>query len=182
MTVIIGFIEKSRVCIAGDRMASNNYLKGDVSHPKVFKNGDFIIGYTGSFRFGEILQYDFKPPHRSKDISSDREYMVSSFIPALRKSLEDGKYSKNDADGKSGVAIIGYNGELYTLQEDWSIIQYSSNIHTIGAGAEYAAGAMSVLIGLEMMPEDKIKRAIEITAQHCPFVSSQCDVISDESK
>lgn len=177
MTVIIGFIDKSKVYIGGDRLASNNYYKAEAAEPKVFKKGEFIIGYTSSFRFGEILQYGFNPPYHSKDIETDKEYMVTHFIPEVRKSLEDGKYSKSDADGKSGVAIIGYRNKLYTLQEDWSIIEYLSGVHTTGAGAEYAQGAMSALRNLDMTAENKIKEAIRITSEHCPFVSSLCDVV-----
>lgn len=177
MTVIIGFIDKSKIYIGGDRLASNGHSKEEIAYPKVFKKGKFLFGYTTSFRFGEILQYDFEPPFHSKDIEDDREYMVSIFIPELRNSLENGKYSASDAYGKSGVAIIGYKGRLYTLQDDWCLLEYSSGVHTIGAGAEYAVGAMSVLKDLDMPTENKIRKAIQITSEYCVSVGSLCDVV-----
>jgi len=65
MTVIIGIIDKknNKAIIAGDSAATDSWdYQTKIKHPKVFRNGKFIIGYTHSFRLGDVLRYAFNPP------------------------------------------------------------------------------------------------------------------------
>lgn len=41
---------------------------------------------------------------------------------------------------------------------------------------------MSVLLHLDISADEKIRKAISITAQHCPFVGTDWDAISDGVK
>lgn len=177
MTVIIGFTKNNTIYMGGDRRGSNGYSYKNVEHPKVFKNGEFLIGYTSSFRFGEILQYDFKPPQQSKDITDNKEFMVSKFIPALREALEKGKYSKNDFEGRSGCALIGYRGSLYELQGDWSILESSNKICSVGSGQDFAMGVMFALKDGNISSRKLIAKTVEIVSQLDPNVSEKCDVL-----
>ena len=59
---------------------------------KVFRNGDFLMGFTTSFRMGQLLRYKLYPPRRHPD---DRvaKYMVVDFIDAVRECLKAGGYA-----------------------------------------------------------------------------------------
>lgn len=88
MTCIVGFENNGKVTIAGDSCASNGHTGGPLNYQKVFKNGDFIIGGTTSFRLLDILRYTFKPPEQ-KASESDDVYMRTSFIESFRNCVKN---------------------------------------------------------------------------------------------
>jgi len=178
MTIIVGFTKNNKVYIGGDKLASDSYFKEEIKSSKVFKNKHLLIGFTTSFRFGDILEYSFEPPSDRKSYMSDKHYIVDSLIPAIRKTLEHNKYCDSDSTSESGTALIGYNGNLYKLQDDWSIIQNSTNIMAIGSGAEYALGALEVLHKTEKSPKKILSKVIKITSKYSPSVSKANTVLS----
>ena len=63
MTCITGMVRNGHVYMAGDLMGSNGFTGRVYPDSKVFTNGDFIVGYTSSFRMGQILEWNWHPPH-----------------------------------------------------------------------------------------------------------------------
>ncbi|MBZ4407107.1 hypothetical protein K8640_02705 [Myxococcus sp. XM-1-1-1] len=57
------------------------------SDVKVFTNGQYLIGFTSSFRLGQLLQDSFEPQVPEKPGSLVR-YMVVDFIDTVRATLE----------------------------------------------------------------------------------------------
>ena len=58
MTCVVGLIEDNTIYLGADSLGSNGHSKSEYRFPKVFQNGDFLIGYTSSFRMGQMLQYE----------------------------------------------------------------------------------------------------------------------------
>ena len=62
--------------------------------PKVFKVGNFLIGYTSSFRMGQILRFNFNPLKYVPEIHNDEyEYMCTDFIDEVRVCFREGGYT-----------------------------------------------------------------------------------------
>ena len=61
MTCIVGVVDKGIVHMAGDKLGSNGFTKGISVRPKVFHNGDFLVGYTTSFYMGQLLEFEWVP-------------------------------------------------------------------------------------------------------------------------
>jgi len=106
---------------------------------KVFKksndHGDvFLIGYSGSFRSGQILQYIFDPPPCYSYIDT-HEYMVRNFVTSAKETFK-----------KSGEEtpwfLIGINSRLFEVASDWQVGEPTLSYHSIGCGSSYAKGAM----------------------------------------
>ncbi len=127
---------------------------------KVFKNGSFIMGFTSSFRMGQVLQYNFDPP-RQTDKQSDMQYMVSDFIDAVRKVFGESGYGKvgEKSDNVGGTFLVGYNGVLYTIQSDFQVAINSCGYDAVGCGSDLALGALHATNG--MKPKERIKKALE---------------------
>lgn len=178
MTAIVGFTKNKKVYIGGDRIAASDSFSTDVTKSKVFRNGDFLIGYTSSFRFGEILEYCFTPPTPSSHIKNDKHFLVAEFIPALRKCLEDNKYCSTDANGESGSALIGYKSKLYDLQGDWSILEYGDGYAAAGCGMYYSYGCLYGLKDSGLHPKKIVKKALMSAAKYHPLVSAKYDILS----
>lgn len=151
MTCIVGYIEKGNVIIGGDSAGVGGLSIHIRRDPKVFTTGPFIMGFTSSFRMGQILMSSmFKPPHQKKD-QSDYDFMVTSFIEAVKDCFDEGGYSQKykEGDDKGGTFLVGYKGELYMIEGDYQVAMTHDKFMAVGCGEELAEGAMFALEGVE---------------------------------
>lgn len=157
------------VYIGGDSIASDGYSRNIMTQRKVFRVGEFLIGYTTSFRMGQLLEHqlDVRQPEEHEIAL---HYMISGFADAVRRLFKDNGFSEvNNNQERGGAFLVGYRGKLYLVQSDFSVLEYSSGIAACGAGEAYALGAMLALEALE--PEDRIIRSLEVSAELCALVS-----------
>ena len=115
MTCIVGYVDKNGVYIGGDSAAvSEDDLSYNIrSDEKVFTKGEFIFGYSTSFRMGQLLRYKLKIPAHPKGMDTT-QYMVTLFIDAIRRCFEDNDY--NDMTTEDGGSfMLGYKGKLYVV-------------------------------------------------------------------
>ena len=173
MTRIIGLEQEGVVYVGADSAAATRSL--DIRQtlvPKVFNNHNVIIGYTSSFRMGQLLQFMKIPKY---DIA-DEKYMIVSFIPAIRKLFKEGGYSKienNEEEG--GDFIVGIQGKVYEIQSSFQVQRYADGIASCGCGEEYAYGAMRALEHLD--PIDRITKSLEIASYYSGGVMAPFTVL-----
>jgi ATP-dependent protease HslVU (ClpYQ) peptidase subunit len=168
MTCIIGIAEKGKVYIGGDSMSSNGPNREATALRKVFRTGQFLIGYTTSFRMGQILQYHLIVPPQPEDMSDER-YMVVEFIEAVRTCLKVKGYAAvNNNQESGGTFLVGYKSGLYGVYSDFQVNHCLSNVAACGAGEEYALGALTALDRLT--PKKRIRRALQIVSQLSNYV------------
>jgi len=161
MTCIVGLEHEGKVYIGADSMAATNgWDQLTVSSPKVFKKDDFLIGYTTSFRMGQILKHHLKVNIHSEEML-DEEYMVTEFIESVRTCLKEKGFSEinnNKEDG--GNFLVGYHGKLYEIGSDYQINRWREGIASCGCGADFAKAVVKVLG--DRPPMERIRRALEI--------------------
>lgn len=159
MTCICGVASKGEVFIGGDSAALTGWAMTVRSDPKVFINGPFLIGFTSSFRMGQLLRFSFKPPIHHAGVSID-EYMVTSVVDAVRECLKEGGYSTKQNERESGGRfLIGYRGRLFEVTEDYQVGEALDGLAAVGCGDQVACGALYALRDLE--PMERIRRALE---------------------
>jgi len=160
MTCIVGYIEKEKVIIGGDSAGVGGLSIHIRRDPKVFKTGPFIMGFTSSFRMGQLLMSsDFKPPKQKKG-QSDYDFMVTSFIDAVKDCFKKGGYSQRykDGDDKGGTFLVGYKGELYMIESDYQVAMTHDKYMAVGCGEELAEGAMYAMDNCDIIhPKDPKK-------------------------
>lgn len=125
MTCIVGLVHNDTVYIGGDSLGSNGFSKVVRKDKKVFHLKDIdnaVMGYTSSFRMGQLLMYGTglidKRDTYEKDIN--HEYLVTKFIPNVIRVLEEGGYSRNNSGQKSGGEfLIGYKNQLFQVESDY---------------------------------------------------------------
>ncbi len=169
MTCIVAIIEQKennrhRVTMAGDSAGENGWLSVHRLDPKVFQNGEFLIGFTSSFRMGQLLRYAFKPPEIKGDLV---EYMVVDFVNAVRQSFKDGGYaSKKDEVEAGGEFLIAIHGRLFKIQSDYNVGENTDGFDAIGGGAQIALGTLFVLKDTNYFStEEKLTMALN-AAEH----------------
>jgi len=163
MTCVVGLAEKGKVYIGVDSASVQGWTRRTTNLRKVFRTGPFLIGYTTSFRMGQILEHHLVvPPQDPKE--ANRSYMVTKFAECVRAMLREKGFSKVEANSESGGQfLVGYRGTLYSVQSDYQVGEMSDGLDTVGSGAEIALGAAKAL---EKVPAvRRIRRALEISAQ-----------------
>lgn len=166
MTCIVGFAKEGKVYIGGDSAGVSGLSISIRSDEKVFRIGPFIMGFTSSFRMGQLLRYCFDCPAHPEGVD-DMTYMVRHFIPAVKTCFKEGGYgtisseTKKPAGDEGGRFMVGYNGNLYVIHGDFQVGKITDNIASVGCGDEVALGAMYGLSHL--YPRERILKALEIT-------------------
>lgn len=162
MTCIVGLVDKGKVWIGADSVGVRGWSRTIRKDPKLFKNGEFLIGFTSSFRMGQILRFKFRPPARLDKIG-DYEYLCTAWIDAVRASLKDGGYSHIDKNREEGGSfLLGYRGKLYSVDNDFQVGEPAHGYDAVGCGDDAALGALFATRG---PPRQRVLTALK-AAEH----------------
>jgi ATP-dependent protease HslVU (ClpYQ) peptidase subunit len=169
MTCIVGIVHKGDVYIGGDSAGVAGLAITVRADEKVFVNGPFIMGFTTSFRMGQLLRYKFNAPKQTTNMD-DMKYMVTDFIDAAVKCFNDNGFG----DKKSGgTFLVGYNSKLYKIDSDFQVGIPADQYAACGCGDDIALGSLYSTVGKK--PEERIKLALEAASKFnagvcAPFV------------
>lgn len=163
MTCIVGVETDSRAVLAGDSASVGNYHTRKIQNSKVFKYEDspLAIGYTTSFRMGQILEYHLDP---SEVGGEERRFVIESLIPNIREVLKDKGFSEvvnNKEEG--GMFLLAVRDKIFKVQKDFSVISHSQPYSVVGVGSREAYGAMVAMD--ENDPVKIAKRAITAASE-----------------
>ena len=145
MTCIVGMIDNGKVWIGGDSASGNGLDVTVRKDTKVFKNSDFLIGYTSSFRMGQLLRFKFNPPiyYAEQHNNDPYQYMCTDFIDSIRKCLKDGGYTTIENNEEfGGVFLVGFQGRLFHIESDFQVGEAIAKYNAVGCGAKYAKGSL----------------------------------------
>jgi hypothetical protein len=168
MTCIVGAVDDKGVYIGGDSAAVTGHSIYNRSDTKVFKKDDFIFGFTGSYRMGQLIRYKLSIPKIKEDQDID-EYLHCEFIDSLIECMKSNNFA-NDPDGQisGGTFIFGFRGKLYTVYDDFQIAQNIENYSACGCGCEIALGCMFALSqgNPNVSVHLKIEMSLKAAARH----------------
>ena len=158
-TCIIGLKYKGRVYIGGDSQGTGGYEKMTMLGRKVFRLGDMLLGYCGSYRAGQILKYSLKlPPHPTG--ADAHKYLCTTFINSVRTAFKKGGILEVENQTETGHDfIIGYKKRLFGIYSDNQVWE-SKMFLSMGCGAEYAYGALAAVGG---DPRKRIIKALKVS-------------------
>lgn len=146
MTCIVGYIDKEnrKIIMGGDSAGVSGLDVRIRKDPKVFILKDMIIGYTSSFRMGQLLRFKLVVPENFRD--DIYEYMCTDFIDAVRKCFKENGYTTiKDNTEEVGTFLVGYKGRLFKIENDLQVAEVTDNYDACGCGQSYALGALKVL-------------------------------------
>lgn len=164
MTCIAGIADNGKVYLAGDSAGVGGLTLDIRSDRKVCRNGEFVFGFTTSFRMGQLIQYSFRPPRRYGDIDV-MAYMVTDFVDALRNCLKTGGYARKDLEAEqAGTFLVGYQGRLFNIEGDYQVGESACGYHAVGCGESFAKGALFATVGGS--PMDRLALALKAAESH----------------
>lgn len=161
MTCIVGYTYKNKVYIGGDSAGSDGWRINNRKDPKVFKNGNYIIGFTSSFRMGQLLMFNDLPNLDTKNLYKS---MINDFIPAVRKIFKDNGYSKiNDNVETSGTFLVAYRdtGRLFCIENDYQVGESMQPYNACGCGYLVALGALHAVEKYTMAHNTRVRVALK---------------------
>jgi ATP-dependent protease HslVU (ClpYQ) peptidase subunit len=159
MTCIVGLVDKGTVYIGGDSAGVAGLSISIRNDEKVFHNGPFIMGFTTSFRMGQLLRYKFDPPVQTVQ-QDDMEYMVTTFIDTARTCFKENGFGDKEAT-TGGTFLVGYRKKLYTINSDFQVGIPADPFDAVGSGSDLALGAMYASQKTKMTAEKRITQALE---------------------
>jgi ATP-dependent protease HslVU (ClpYQ) peptidase subunit len=175
MTCIVAIKRDSQIVLAGDRAAVIGLDVRSVKDPKIFNIGEFYIGYTSSFRMGQLLQFKLKVKKQTK-IQSDMEYMITSFVDSVKAVFKDGDFGSKD---EGGCFLVVYRGEIYQIQSDFQVQRNNLGYDSVGCGSDFALATIRTLIEHTNLPTETIaSHSLENAAFFNAGVKGPFDTIS----
>lgn len=165
MTCIVGMIDKGAVVIGGDSAGVSGLDLTVRSDQKVFSGKDhsFVMGFTSSFRMGQLLRYKFQKPPHIEGVECF-EYMATAFVDAVRQCLKDGGYAKkNNEEESGGTFLVGYRGRLFRIESDYQVGETTCGYDACGCAQDVARGS---LFSTRMRRiEDRVLSALQAAEQ-----------------
>jgi ATP-dependent protease HslVU (ClpYQ) peptidase subunit len=170
MTCIVGIGHQGRVYIGGDSAGVAGLSITVRADEKVFTVGPYAMGFTTSFRMGQLLRYRLEPPDPGKTKDLDG-FMVTNFVDAVRECMSDGGWlTRNDGQEEGGTFLVGIRGTLYSIESDFQIGRPSDDYAAVGCGDDLALGALHATRG--QSPRERIKTALRAAAHHSAGVTA----------
>lgn len=176
MTCIVGLVKNGQVYMGGDSAGVSHYGITARKDTKVFRNGPFLMGFTSSFRMGQLLAYKLKVPVRKPEYEEILPFMVTTFIDAVRACLKDGGFSRSiSGEETGGTFLVGYGERLFRISDDFQVGESYDDYDAVGCGDNFAIGSLFTTLKSEMTPLARITMALEAAAHHssgvcAPFV------------
>ena len=162
MTAICAVVHDKKVWMGGDSAAADvSTLSLSLRRaPKVFVNGPFVMGFTDSFRMGQLLQHGFSQPDRVSG-TSDEKYMATSFVDGVRSCLKAGGYARRENEVESGgTFLVGYHGRIFEVHSDYQVGESLADFDAVGSGFELCLGALHATEEMVMEPGVRLVLAL----------------------
>lgn len=172
MTCVVGLVDSGKVYLGADSRATSGTSIRIRSDEKVFVNNGIAIGFSVSFRMGQILKYKFTPPPHN-DTISDIEYISTVFIDSIKKAFIQNGYGRlydRDNHEHNGQFLVGYKGCLYTIYGDFQVAFNQDQYDAIGLGADIALGSIFSTVGKP--PMNRIELALQASEKFNNTVGS----------
>lgn len=164
MTTIVAVQHEDWCMIASDTQTTGYDIASDCEPMgKIAQNGKYLVSAAGLVRGMNLIQHVFVPPTppRVREKKLDK-FMVSSFVPALRKTFMQSGYDiKSDGDPAShdNDFIVAVNGTLYFIDEVYGLERTKTKVYCTGTGMKIALGAVEAQ---DIDDVDDYEEAIEI--------------------
>lgn len=182
MTCIVAIEHDGVVHLGSDSFLGGAFTRDQLDRPKFFTKGSrFAIAFAGGIRGAQIVEHDIS--FRKKKRTEDEEtYLVVEvakklhvgFKRAGNNIIDEGKIDSHDAD-----FLVCINGKIFVIQDDYSVIRSRHGFAAIGAGQDFALGALSCLSknSIDLSPKEKVKAALEVAAEFSPQVCGPFHIV-----
>ena len=138
---------------------------------KIVDRNKYLLGVAGRVIALQAIQNSWNPPTLSATYKgSIYNFVITKIVPSLKMFIDESKMfsDKEKEDGELFSILLAIKGEVFEIDEDYSVARRSDGIYAIGSGADFALGAL--------MAGSSTQHAMEIAASfdlntHAPFIT-----------
>lgn len=189
MTCVVGYVASDgSVYVGADSFSGNPRTRNIVKNSKLIrltakrgrgKGASLLIGYTSSWRMGQLLRGQLKVPLWKKGVDVF-DYLSVDFAEAIRQVFKDAGFANiKENEESGGYFLVAMDGRLFTVQGDYSVIESADGVDAVGAGEDFALGALHILTGVPgITPRLIVTMAIAAAEFLSPLVASPIHVES----
>lgn len=185
MTCIVALTDGERVLIGGDSAGTNGHELRLRTDAKVFRAGPYGLGFTSSFRMGQILRYETELPEppTNTDAEELERFMVTEFVETVRQAFSDKGFAKTaryaspalpglteEGQAIGGTFLVGVAGQVFEIMNDFQVSRPSRPYSAVGKGALVALGALHALEDGEMSLRERGEAALVASEAYCSYV------------
>ena len=172
MTCIVGIVDNDTVYIGGDRGASDNESIVSLAQPKVFVNGDWLIGYSGNIGNGQLLQFITLPAVGEDD---DPFKLLRLDIVEELKSAIDSFGTEPDENNETDI-LVGCKGRLFEMTlGEWGVAEVTET--AIGSGGTFALGSLFSTKDTYTNPMIRMTYALNAAITYSPTCQGPMDIL-----
>lgn len=166
MSCVVGIIAGDRVLVGGDSLVADDSGDAVVRRDrKVFRKGDFVIGYAGSIRGGQVLRRKLQLP--SGRIGDVAEFVEGKLVDQIR-NLFEGHGAIGENGGNDTPILLAYQNRLFTIGDDFHVGESADGYDAIGCAFAYALG--SLFSTGHLAPEERVRKALQAAQNYHGFV------------
>lgn len=175
MTTIVGIQKDGLVTMGTDSVVTAGARQ--YTHPnmdKVIDNHGFLIGGAGDVSACDPIMYSWTPPKPTvAEKKNLYKFMITRFAPSLRKFLGETGYAPDKDDKEAGFELlVAYDGELFIVDNDYTVIMDHTGVLGVGSGSPFAVGA--ILGGAD------IEEALQIASENSPYTRPPFKIFTQE--
>lgn len=175
MTTIVGVCKNGNVTLGADTQVTDGARKNiHTKMEKISKLNGYLIAGSGDSQPCDILQHIFEPPVPTVAERKDLyHFMIVKFVPAMRDCLEENGWKPDREDKDTGFnMLIAFDGEMFDIGDDFSVILNGDGIYGVGSGSPYAMGALYAGATVE--------QSLEIAAKNDVYTSAPFQIVRQQ--
>lgn len=171
VTCIVGIEDRvsGTVLLGADSYSSDYTVSQSRSgaDTKVFRIGPYVVGFSTSWRMGQILRYHVTLPDPPKRGALHR-HMVTAVVPVIREAFKaHGWLTANSSEPNrdvGGAFLVGVRGMLFEIASDFQVGHVADGYNAIGCAYHVALGALYANAGAA--PRARARLALEAAVAH----------------
>lgn len=161
MSCVVGVVERGGVCVGADSAHTGSTVYLCESTNKLFRAGEFVVGFSGAGRALQALRAMEWPEYEGGDVLP---WLVREWVPAAQVALLDaGMWSRKD-NGFDGAILIAHGKRLFVVVGNLQVLEDVRGYTAIGCGGDTALGALYATKG--QSAEDRVRLALEASVEH----------------
>jgi len=138
---------------------------------KIVERNKFLIGVAGRVVALQAIQNSWNPPALTANYKgSIYNFVITKIVPSLKMFIDESKMfsDKEKEDGELFSILLAIKGEVFEIDEDYSVARRSDGVYAIGSGADFALGAL--MAGSSMRHAMEIAASLDVNT-HEPFIT-----------
>lgn len=174
MTCVVTLRHEGRIYMGCDSAGVGGYSRANRLDPKIYRVGDMLIGFTTSFRMGQLLGYSLTLPRHHADVSMET-YMATAFITAVRDCLKAGGWAEKEKEQeRGGTFLVAYKARIFSVFSDYQVGENAEPYAAVGCGEDLALGSLYTSASSAYSPRERVELALRAAAAfsagvHPPF-------------